>query len=88
MRSASGDLEVCIARGARAYVDAKSMSGDVSSELHIEDAAPGGSSVDLKATSMSGDIRIRSDRENSGTSRRTRDHRASDPSLPELLRQL
>jgi hypothetical protein len=67
IRSASGDLEVGIARGARAYVDAKSVSGDVSSELHIEDAAPGGSSVDLKATSMSGDIRIRSDRENSGT---------------------
>jgi hypothetical protein len=67
MRSASGDIEVCIARGARAYVDAKSMSGDVSSELDVEDAAPGESAVDLKATSMSGDIRIRSDRENSGT---------------------
>jgi len=67
VQSASGDLEVSIARGAGAYIDAKSLSGDVSSELDVEETVPGGSTVDLKATSMSGDIRIRSAREGSGS---------------------
>ena len=67
VQSASGDLEVSIARGAGAYIDAKSMSGDVSSELDVEETVPGGSTVDLQATSMSGDIRIRSTRETSGS---------------------
>jgi DUF4097 and DUF4098 domain-containing protein YvlB len=68
VQSASGDLEVSIARGAGAYIDAKSMSGEVSSELEVEETVPGGSTVDLQATSMSGDIRIRSTRETSGSS--------------------
>ncbi len=67
VQSASGDIEISIARGAGAYLDAKSMSGDVTSELDLEETVPGGSSVDLKATSMSGDIRIRSAREGRGS---------------------
>lgn len=67
IQSASGDVEVSIARGAGAYIDAKSMSGDVTSELDVEKTVPGGSTVDLKATSMSGDIRIRSAREGTGS---------------------
>lgn len=67
VQSASGDVEIAIAKGAGAYLDAKSMSGDVISELDLEDTVPGGSNVDLKATSMSGDIRIRSAREGRGS---------------------
>jgi hypothetical protein len=60
MQSASGDQTVGIRLGSRVHIDARTMSGDTSSELEIEDApALGeGPEVELRATSMSGDIRI------------------------------
>ena len=60
MQSASGDKTVGIRRGSRVHIDVRTMSGDTSSELEIEDApALGeGPEVELRATSMSGDIRI------------------------------
>jgi hypothetical protein len=60
MQSASGDQTVGISRGSRVHIDVRTMSGDTSSELEIEDApALGeGPEVELRATSMSGDIRI------------------------------
>lgn len=60
MQSASGDQTVGIARGARAFLDVKTMSGDATSELEIADD-PGseeGPQVEVRATAMSGDIRI------------------------------
>jgi hypothetical protein len=59
LQSASGDLEVALAPGVGAYIDAKSMSGDVSSDLDVSDGGGGEPAVDLRATSMSGDVRIR-----------------------------
>ncbi|MGH2734507.1 MAG: DUF4097 family beta strand repeat-containing protein [Actinomycetota bacterium] len=59
LQSASGDLEVAIAPGVAAYIDAKSMSGDVSSDFDVSDPGDGEPSVDLRASSMSGDVRIR-----------------------------
>jgi hypothetical protein len=57
VRSMSGDLEVAIAPGATLFVDANSASGDVRSELPVTGNAPSGpADVDLRATSMSGDI--------------------------------
>jgi DUF4097 and DUF4098 domain-containing protein YvlB len=62
VHSASGDLEVGIARGSRLWVDAQSLSGDTSSELELE-AAPSGEDegplVELNAQTMSGDISVR-----------------------------
>lgn len=60
MQSASGDQTVGIRSGSRVHIDARTMSGDTSSELEIGDApaAGEGPEVDLRATSMSGDIRI------------------------------
>ncbi len=60
MQSASGDQAVGIRSGSRVHIDARTMSGDTSSELEIEDApaAGEGPAVELRATSMSGDIRI------------------------------
>jgi DUF4097 and DUF4098 domain-containing protein YvlB len=60
MQSASGDQQVGIKRGSRVHLDVKTMSGDASSELEVGDAPPAGDSpmVDLRATSMSGDIRV------------------------------
>lgn len=60
MQSASGDQMVGIRRGTRVFIDAKTMSGDTSSELDIGDepVVGDGPAVELRATSMSGDIRI------------------------------
>ncbi len=60
MQSASGDQHVGIRRGTRVHIDAKTMSGDTTSELDVSDELPPGEgpTVELRATSMSGDIRI------------------------------
>lgn len=60
MQSASGDQTVGIARGTRAFLDVKTMSGDATSELEVgEDPGEGGGpQVEVRATAMSGDIRI------------------------------
>lgn len=62
LHSASGDLDIGIAKGSRLWVDAQSLSGDTSSELELE-AAPSGDDqgplVELRAQTMSGDISVR-----------------------------
>jgi DUF4097 and DUF4098 domain-containing protein YvlB len=62
LRSASGDVRVGIARGSGVWVDARSMSGDTTSELELGDAEPqsdeSGPLVELSAISMSGDVQI------------------------------
>ena len=60
LKSVSGDLLVGIRRGTKLWVDARSMSGDMSSELEVGDTPPSGDGplVELRATAMSGDIRI------------------------------
>jgi DUF4097 and DUF4098 domain-containing protein YvlB len=60
MQSASGDQTVGIRRGTRVFIDAKTMSGDTTSELDVGDepVAGEGPEVELRATAMSGDIRI------------------------------
>jgi DUF4097 and DUF4098 domain-containing protein YvlB len=60
LRSMSGDLRAGIARGATLFVDANSASGDVRSELPVSGSAPAGgqADVELRATSMSGDIAV------------------------------
>lgn len=58
--SASGDIQVGIRRGSRLWIDAKSMSGETSSELEVGDAPADedGPLVELRATTMSGDIHV------------------------------
>ena len=60
LRSASGDIPVGIKEGSRLYVDARSRSGDVLSELPVSDVPPEGDApmVELRANTMSGDITI------------------------------
>lgn len=60
LKSASGDLRVGIKQGSRLFVDAKSRSGEVSSELEVSEVAPEGDAplVELRASTMSGDIDI------------------------------
>lgn len=60
LQSASGDITVGVAHGSRVWVDAGSASGEASSEFDL-DAAPSddeGPFVELRATTMSGDINV------------------------------
>ena len=60
MRSASGDIRVGIKEGSRLFIDARSRSGDVTSELPVSDVPPAGDAplIELRANTMSGDITI------------------------------
>jgi DUF4097 and DUF4098 domain-containing protein YvlB len=60
LTSASGDILVGIKQGSRVYIDARSMSGEVSSELELGDDAAGddGPLVELQVTAMSGDVEV------------------------------
>ncbi len=60
LKSVSGDMHVGIRPGSRLWVDAKSVSGDTSSELAVGETPVNGEGplVELRATAMSGDIRI------------------------------
>ncbi|MFL5972264.1 MAG: DUF4097 family beta strand repeat-containing protein [Gaiellaceae bacterium] len=63
LNSASGDIDVGIAKGSRLWVDAQTLSGDTSSELDLESGSTietdEGPLVELKARSMSGDISVK-----------------------------
>jgi hypothetical protein len=60
LKSASGDLKIGIREGSTLWVDARSRSGDVRSELPVSDLPPEGDAphVELRANSMSGDITV------------------------------
>jgi DUF4097 and DUF4098 domain-containing protein YvlB len=61
LQTASGDIEVGIKKGSKLWIDAKSMSGETSSELEIGDAPSDGEGpmVEVRATAMSGDIKVK-----------------------------
>jgi Toastrack DUF4097 len=60
LQSVSGDVTVGIRRGSRVYLDCNTMSGETSSELEVsgEPVADDGPLVELRAKTVSGDIRI------------------------------
>jgi Putative adhesin len=60
LKSASGDLKIGIREGSTLWVDARSRSGEVSSELPVTDLPPEGDAphVELRANTMSGDINL------------------------------
>ncbi len=60
VKSASGDVRIGVKQGSRLFVDAKSLSGDTTSEVELGGAevATGGPLVEVKGATMSGDIRI------------------------------
>jgi DUF4097 and DUF4098 domain-containing protein YvlB len=61
LQTASGDIQVGIKQGSKLWIDAKSMSGETSSELEIGDTPTDGEGpmVEVRATAMSGDIRVK-----------------------------
>jgi DUF4097 and DUF4098 domain-containing protein YvlB len=60
LKSASGDVKVGIPEGTNLWIDARSRSGEVRSELPVSDLPPEGDApvVELRANTMSGDITV------------------------------
>ena len=61
LQTASGDIEVGVKRGSKVWIDARSMSGDTSTDLEVSDTPSDadGPLVEISATAMSGDINVR-----------------------------
>jgi DUF4097 and DUF4098 domain-containing protein YvlB len=62
LQSASGDVYVGVRRGRMLWVDAKSMSGDTTSDFEVcdtpEDGDEDGPLVEVRVATMSGDIHV------------------------------
>jgi len=59
LQSVSGDVRVGVRAGLRLWIDATSVSGDMSSELDAADAPVDGETVvELRAKTVSGDVQI------------------------------
>ncbi len=59
-RTVSGDIEVGVAEGTGVYLDLGSTTGDVRSDLEpTTGAGRGDALLDLEASSLSGDVRVR-----------------------------
>ena len=59
LQSVSGDIYVGVRPGLRLYIDATSVSGEMSSELDTADGPPAeGPLVELRAKTVSGDVQI------------------------------
>ena len=60
LQSASGDLHVGVRRGSKVWMDASSKSGEATSELEVGELPPdgGGPLLELRATTISGDIHV------------------------------
>jgi DUF4097 and DUF4098 domain-containing protein YvlB len=68
-KTVSGDMTIAVARGTAVMIDAESLSGTLSSEIELSSDEPDGSSPDqggpsaqLRARSVSGDVRIQRSR--------------------------
>lgn len=61
VNSVSGDVELGVVRGRRLWLDVRSATGDVGSDLETGDEPPGGDApvVELAVRTVSGDVRIR-----------------------------
>ena len=59
-QSVSGDVEIAVRRGSKVYLDCTTLSGDTSSDLEVQSDAPAGDGplVEIRAKTVSGDIRI------------------------------
>ena len=58
--SVSGDVTIGVRRGSKAFLDCTTVSGDTTSELELTSDAPAGDGplVQIRAKTVSGDIRI------------------------------
>jgi DUF4097 and DUF4098 domain-containing protein YvlB len=61
LQSASGDIEVGVKQGSKVWIDARSMSGETSSDLEVSDTPSEGDGplVEIRATALSGDVTVK-----------------------------
>jgi hypothetical protein len=59
LRAVSGDIDAGVPPGAAVYLDLSSTSGEVRTELDDTDPPAEGPDLELVATSVSGDVRVR-----------------------------
>jgi hypothetical protein len=61
LNSMSGDIDVGVVRGTRVFLDVRTLSGDARSDLPVSDQPESGTGPELtlKASTKSGDVRIR-----------------------------
>jgi DUF4097 and DUF4098 domain-containing protein YvlB len=61
LQTASGDIQVGVKPGSKLWIDARSISGETSSDFELGDSAPEGEVplVEIRANAVSGDIRVR-----------------------------
>lgn len=61
VRSVSGDVTVGVTRGSRVHVDVTTVSGDLRSDLDLEESAAEGEGpmLDVRGKTVSGDLRLR-----------------------------
>lgn len=57
-KSASGDIAVGVAQGARAYLDVSSITGDMECDLPMQESVEGEAELTISCQTMSGDVRI------------------------------
>jgi DUF4097 and DUF4098 domain-containing protein YvlB len=61
VQTVSGDVSVALAQGVGVWIDAGSVSGDITSKLELEDAPAdeqAGASLELRVKTVSGDVDI------------------------------
>jgi hypothetical protein len=60
VQSVSGDVQIGVRRGSKVFLDCNTVSGDTSSELDLSGEAPAGDGplVEVRARTVSGDIRL------------------------------
>ncbi|HMJ00060.1 MAG TPA: DUF4097 family beta strand repeat-containing protein [Gaiellaceae bacterium] len=61
LQSASGDIAVGVKKGSKVWIDARSMSGETSSDLEVSDTPSDGNGplVEIRATALSGDVTVK-----------------------------
>jgi DUF4097 and DUF4098 domain-containing protein YvlB len=68
LRSVSGDVEVGVERGTKVWLDLSSVSGDTRSDLDMSDGpGDGESALELRASTVSGDVHVHSARSSAGS---------------------
>lgn len=63
LNSMSGDISVGVRTGTRVWLDLSTVSGSAVSELDPAEAPPEGPALELRASSVSGDVRVTRTRE-------------------------
>jgi putative adhesin len=68
LRSVSGDVQVGVERGTKVWLDLSSVSGDTRSDLDMSDGpGEGEAALELRASTVSGDVHVRSARSSAGS---------------------